>query len=335
MTCVRLARGCVVIAGLVALRAARAETPFAPMDVEYRGGEGCPDEAAFLERLHARTMGSWDAGGIDRPRQVLIAVEGSGAAAAGRLTIVGRSGETTTREVSGQSCEQVVDALAFVVALALDPTASADRPPAPPISPAPPEAPAAPAAPEAPAAPAAPSTPGARWRLSAAAHAGMTGAFPAGLQVSVPVFVELGREPATLRGWSPGVRLGFERGFGASVQVPVGVARFTWNVGRLDLCAGLSVTPTLSLGPCLGVDAGALEGAGSIAHPRNASSLWIALGGLARGRWQVRSPLFLEVEAGAVFPLVRDTFVFDPQTYLYKAPATGARVSGGVGAYFW
>jgi hypothetical protein len=82
MTCVRLARGCVVIAGLVALRAARAETPFAPIDVEYRGGEGCPDEAAFLERLHARTMGSWDAGGSDRPRQVLIAVEGSGAAAA-------------------------------------------------------------------------------------------------------------------------------------------------------------------------------------------------------------------------------------------------------------
>jgi hypothetical protein len=327
MTCVRLARGCIVIAGLVALRAARAETTFAPIDVEYRGGEGCPDEAAFLERLHQRTTGSWNGGGIDRPRQVLVAVEGSGAAAAGRLTIVGRSGETTTREVSGQSCEQIVDALAFVVALALDPTASADRPTAPPISPAQPEAPATPAA---------PSTRGARWRLSAAAHAGMTGAFPPGLQVSVPVFVELGREPPpTLRGWSPGVRLGFERGFGASVQVPVGVARFTWNVGRLDLCAGLSVTSTLSLGPCLGVDAGALEGAGSIAHPRNASSLWIALGGLARGRWQVRSPLFLEVEAGAVFPLVRDTFVFDPQTFLYKAPAMGARVSAGVGAYFW
>jgi hypothetical protein len=326
MTCVRLARGCAVIAGLVALRAARAETPVAPIDLEYRGGEGCPDEAAFLERLHARTMGSWDAG-IDRPRQVLIAVEGSGAAAAGKLTIVGRSGETTTREVSGQSCEQIVDALAFVVALALDPTASADRPPSPSISPTPPDAPAAPAA---------RSTPGARWRLSAAAHAGMTGAFPPGLQVSVPVFVELGREPpATLRRWSPGVRLGFERGFGASMQVPVGVARFTWNVGRLDLCAGLSVTPTLSLGPCLGVDAGALEGAGSIAHPRNASSLWIAPGGLARGRWEVRSPLFFEMDVGAVFPLVRETFVFDPQTFLYKAPATGARVSGGVGAYFW
>ncbi len=316
-----------MIAGLVALRAARAETPVVPIDVEYRGGEGCPDEAAFLERLHARTMGSWDASGIDRPRQVLIAVEGSGAAAAGRLTIVGPSGETTTREVSGQSCEQIVDALAFVVALALDPTASAERPTSPSVSPTPPDAPAAPAA---------PSTPGARWRLSAAAHAGMTGAFPAGLQISVPVFVEVAREPpATLRRWSPALRLGFERGFGASVQVPVGVARFTWNVGRLDLCAGLSVTPTLSLGPCLGVDAGALEGAGTIAHPRNASSFWIALGGLARGRWQVRSPLFLEMDVGAVFPLVRDTFVFDPQTFLYKAPATGARVSGGLGAYFW
>jgi hypothetical protein len=313
------------MAGLALLGTARAEAPSPPIHLEYRGGEGCPNEAAFAARLRERMMGSTGSG-IDGPR-VLVAVDGSGERAVGQLTIEGRSGETTTRQISGPSCEQIVDALAFVVALTLDPAASATAVQAPPVS--------GPLA-DATTAPASRAPPGATWRLSAAAHASLTGAFPPGLQVSVPVFVELDDEsPATLHRWTPAVRAGFERSFGASVQVPQGSARFVWTVGRLDLCAAFSLAPQLTVGPCLGADMGEIEGAGSIAHPQERSPLWFALGGLVRGRWQVRSPLFLEVDAGALFPVTRNTFVFDPDTLLYEVPAVSERVSGGVGAYFW
>jgi hypothetical protein len=326
MSCRGLARACVVIAGLALLSTARAEAVSLPIHVEYRSGEGCPNEAAFAARLHERMMGG--AGSeIDRPRRVLIAVDGSGEGAVGQLTIEGRSGETTTRQISGPSCEQIVDALAFVVALTLDPAASARAAPAPPSAGPPADAPTEQAT---------RAPPGATWRLSAAAHASMTGAFPPGLQVSVPVFVELGDEfPATLNRWTPALRAGFERSFGASMQVPQGSARFVWTVGRLDLCASLSVAPRLRVGPCLGADMGEIDGAGSIARPRQASPFWFALGGIVRGRWQVRSPVFLEVDAGAVVPVTRNAFVFDPDTLLYQVPAVSERVSGGVGAYFW
>jgi hypothetical protein len=334
MTSFGRSRGCIVMAVLAVVSTARAETSSAPIDLEYRNGEGCPNEAAFAARLHERTMGGGGGSrGSNGPRRVLIAVDGSGEAAVGQLTIIDRSGETTTRQISGQSCDQVVDALAFVVALALDPTASAEPPPAPQVS-RPPEAPAVePARPP----------PGAQWRLSAAAQASMTGALPPGLQLSIPVFVELGDEsPPALRRWTPSVRAGFERSFGASLQVPQGAARFIWTAGRLDLCAGFSVAPTLSVGPCVGADMGEIYGVGTIAHPRQASELWLAVGGLVRARWMVRSPLFVEVDAGGVVPLQRNTFVFDPPatvldppTVLYEVPPVGARMSGGVGAYFW
>ena len=314
-----------MIAGLALSGTARAEAS-APIDLEYIGGEGCPNEAAFAARLRERMMGSTRSG-IDGPRRVLIAVRGSGEAAVGQLTLEGRSGETTTRQISGPSCDQIVDALAFVVALTLDPSASGTAPHASPTSGPPADEPAAPPS---------RAPPGATWRLSAAAHASLTGAFPPGLQLSVPVFVELGDEsPATLHRWTPAVRAGFERSFGASVQVPEGSARFLWTAGRLDLCAAWSLAPQFAIGPCLGADVGEIDGAGSIAHPRQQSPFWFALGGLVRARWQVRSPVFLEVDAGAVVPVTRNTFVFDPDTVLYEVPAVSERVSGGVGAYFW
>jgi hypothetical protein len=248
----------------------------------------------------------------------------------GQLTLVEPSGETSTREISGESCAQVVDALVLILQLAFDPDASMRSRAAPvPVSLAPAPLPA-------PVDAVASVGPGMRWRLSAAAHAGATGAVPSGIQFSLPLFVELGREqPVALRRWTPSVRLGFERGFGASAQVPAGGAEFTWTTGRVDGCAALSAAPAFAFGQCLGFDAGDLQGVGKIAHPRDASRMWLAVEGLARGRLKVGSPLFLEVEAGAVVPLLRYTFVFDPGTYIYAVPAIGAKGSAGIGLYFW
>ena len=326
------------MAVLAVVSTARAEAPSAPIDLEYRSGEGCPNEAAFAARLLERRTGSRGGSrgsdGSDGPRRVLIAVDGSGEAAVGQLTIMDRSGETTTRQISGQSCDQVVDALAFVVALALDPTASAEPPPAPQVSRPPAEAPGVePARPP----------PGAQWRVSAAAQASMTGALPPGLQLSIPVFVELGDEsPPTLRRWTPSVRAGFERSFGASMQVPQGAARFTRTAGRLDLCAGFSVAPTFTVGPCVGADMGgdrwrghhrpSPRGVQPVARARRpgARALAGAVAPVCRGGRRRGRPLAAK---HLCFRCPPD--VLAPPTVLYAVPAVGARMSGGVGAYFW
>lgn len=46
------------MAGLALLGTARAEAPSPPIHLEYRGGESCPNEAAFVARLRERMMGS-------------------------------------------------------------------------------------------------------------------------------------------------------------------------------------------------------------------------------------------------------------------------------------
>jgi hypothetical protein len=253
--------------------------------------------------------------------------------AVGHLAIVELSGETTTREVSGQTCAQVVDALALVAALAMDPGGLA----APLRSPLP-TAPDHERAPN-PSGRALARRAQRRWRLSVAAGAEVTGAVPPGLALGIPLFVELRDEPvgptvAASRA-RLSLRLGFERTFGASIPTQPGSAQFTWTVGRVDSCAAWQFGKWLTAGPCAGIEAGILEGKGSIAHPLDRSRPWVAVAAILRGRWLVLPPFFLELEAGAVLPLVRDTFVFEsPRTVVYEVPSVGPQAGAGLGALF-
>ena len=296
----------------------------AQVDLEYLASPDCPTEAAFVAKLRS--------GGGRPPREgrgggpeVHVILAASPEGILGRLAMAEPSGETTVREISGRTCEEVADALAFVVNLALDPGRDVTR--AEPVAPPPAaEAPAATAPP--------PASRGARLRVSGAVHAGVTGAVPAGLQVSLPLFVELAAEAPTAGRWTPSVRAGFERGFGGSVAISEGAAQFTWTIGRVDACASWPATQTIHVGPCLGVEVGEIEAVGTIAHPRSASPPWVAAGAVVRGRWAVDRSVFLELEGGAVFPLLRYTFDFDPQTLLYDVPPVGAKASAGLGVYF-
>jgi hypothetical protein len=321
--------GSCTFAGLL-LCAQPARAQATPIALEYRASPQCPTEAVFLGELRARTANFVRAEGSPSARRLRIAVDASQEAPVGRLDMAEPSGEKTTREVIGRTCRQVVAALALVTALALDPNAStaqrpdlAEPPPLPPASAT---------------LPVASFASDRRWRMTAAVHAGMTGAVPPGVTFAVPVFVELGMQPAAPRGWTPSARIGFERSLGASVAVAQGSAEFVWTVGRLDLCAALGLSRRVAVGPCVGVDVGALAGAGAgaIANRNQASRPWVALGALARVRWEFLPPLFLEIEAGAIFPMVRDVFVFQkPQISIYSVPFAGPRAEAGIGAYFW
>ena len=115
--------------------------------LRYAASGGCGGEAAFLAEVAARTAKArWVEPG-EGVRVFEIAVRsgppearGERASAIGDLTIRDPAGGTYQRQLRGRSCDEVVDALALVTALAIDPHASI----APTPTPAPPPAPSAP-----------------------------------------------------------------------------------------------------------------------------------------------------------------------------------------------
>lgn len=93
------------------------------MALRYEGPERCPRREAFVAQVEARTnRARWveAAPGVRRFGVELSADDG---VARGVLTLRDAAGTEARREIDGQSCEEVVAALALITALAIDPSA--------------------------------------------------------------------------------------------------------------------------------------------------------------------------------------------------------------------
>jgi hypothetical protein len=215
----------------------------------------------------------------------------------------------TRRVVEAVDCAELVDALALVTVLAVDPTriAVAD-PPDPPVAPAP-------AASRA-------------WSLGVGTGAASAlGVTPGALPV-LPAFLEAER-----RGVGR-VRLGVRWGRRTS-DAAVGSATFAWTRVQLDGCPDRAAIGrgAVAAGVCAGLQVGALRGEGAgVAEARAASRPWLAAVVAGRLRWRASSRWFAELEAAAVLPQVRDRFYFMPDTTIHRVPpaATELAVSLGV-----
>jgi hypothetical protein len=119
--------------------------------LDYTASSGCPDRAKFVERVHTFTSKADIASDDGLPhRKFGIRVVRSAGVVRGELTIDDR-GAKTTRDVSGNTCDEVVSALALATAIAVDPEALSGEPvsaptpppepPAPTPTPAPPKPP--------------------------------------------------------------------------------------------------------------------------------------------------------------------------------------------------
>ena len=82
--------------------------------------KGCPDEAAFLHALRKRTALFQVVGDTQPGRRFVATVTETGSSVSGRLEIQGPGTQVSERKVSGRNCEEVVTALAFMTALAID-----------------------------------------------------------------------------------------------------------------------------------------------------------------------------------------------------------------------
>ncbi len=253
----------------------------------------------------------------------------------GALTVHAERASSERREVTAKSCEEVLETLALIVAVAIDPNASLRRlpqraeepkaepePPPPPVFAPPPSAPrpSAPASPNA-SADSKPRSP-ATWRPQLLLGGEARGAFADSASFAGSFGLEVER-------WGWAVRLSALQSMESTVMDPFGrEARFRWTAGRLEGGPRWAMG-AFSLQGALGLDVGRVTARAELEQGR----WWVSALALGRARWEPLSPVGFEVVAGAFVPLTRDRYaLFDPDTVLYRERALGGLV--GLGLYF-
>lgn len=346
-----------LVAALLASEPARGDGT-EPIRIQVSAPEGCAGTDAFIAEVSARTARARLAGAGEVARSFTVTIVAAGKRARGTLVIEDPHGAGGHREVSGESCAEVASALALVTALAIDPKASTaakvvPRPPPPPPSPPPslpPPTPPPPRIPQRPppltalpwwgpvggplpAFPMAP--PGPRWRWSAVLRVGAASAIAPSVVPVLSGAIELARLDGLL---SPALRLAYVQADSGAQVVGLGPqrARFALLAGRLEVCPVRAVIHgPISAAPCALFEAGALAADGlSPFSPSTRTRPWAAPGLGARVQIDVLGDAMVEVDGGAVFPLVRDEFYFSPTLTAHVVPTVGGFVGGGVGMHF-
>lgn len=345
-----------------------------PIRIQFRAPAGCPDAAAFTDQVRARTAKTRPAAPGERARTFSVSITREPRVSKGQLTIEDKQGDTAVREVSGQTCAEVVAALALISALAIDPDASTSpkaltspAPPAPPPPP-PPRAVAPPitgtgffpASPSLPV-PSVPSRPptiddalwpplamplpiwivppeapvdSSRWRAAVGAHVLGMGAIAPNLVLGTTVFLDVSDTGAGVL--SPTARLSVLRASSEGIESEAGIASLYFTAARLEVCpVRLAIDPSFGVSPCALLDVGALRGSGSTgAASRAETRPWVAAGIGGRIQWALLELLLFEAEGGLFLPFVRDTFFFDPDLVIHEAPAVGGYLGAGAGIRF-
>jgi hypothetical protein len=307
-----------VLAGWTAPAAAQETVS---VRVEYRAPLACPERSFFLERVSARSA-RFQASD-DAPRAFLVELSPADGGFAGRLTTVEPSSARATRELSGDTCEQVVSALALVAALTLESSAPSTAAPPPTLPLSQPQDPQ----------PASPEPLPRTWHLEAGLGANVTGAVAPALLFGLGPFVEGSLDVGSL---APSLRIAFQGAPATTYAVEGGgAATFQWWLTTAEACARWTIG-AFGLSPCARVGVGVLHADGAhIAKARGEARPWLDVGGLFRLRWSPASFLFLEATGGLVLPITRDRFHFDtPDTTIHRAAPAGGLIGGAVGVRF-
>jgi hypothetical protein len=316
---------------------ASAQLAAEPVRFDYRAPPGCPDGDSFRARVDARTKRARVAEPGELARNFVVEVRADGAGAMATLSFSDSRGAPVVRAVRGETCDEVVSAIALVTALAIEAgTTEAGSPRS--AAPQQPKA-ATPARADPPAEMGGKRTPRAPepdvLAVLVGAETGVTTWLGPSPSLGIGVFGELGRYAGASG------RLTLLRATShALVALPDDAstfrgADFTALVARIEGCP---LAAALGSGfravPCLGLGLGALEGAGdraTIDNPERRSIPWADLVPALRVDWTLADSLvfFLEGELG--IPLRRHDFVLhNPDQTVFTVPTLGAGVSFGM-----
>lgn len=311
--------------GVLLSASSGAEPASTATSIWYRSSDGCPDGAAFLERLDqlGRSARMADAGDtID----FVVTLGSKDGGSFGRLERQTERGTVAIREVEAPACVEVADALALSLDLALDP-GQADR--APPTAPPPPTAPVASEAaasqrtkgvPEAPPprrsepaqatsssqlAPSAPSAANDEASREAAstpvAQVGAQGMLVTGIGdaplLGAGIFGELplGAVSSRLSLW----------GATRASTIDDSTLRLSLFAARLEGCVWPLGTSRLYFHPCVGADLGVVSARYAGPNGGNDMAAWVSPTLLGRGVWSVAERLSLVAQFGVYLPLFR------------------------------
>jgi hypothetical protein len=150
-------------------------------------------------------------------------------------------------------------------------------------------------------------------------------------EASIFADLTLGERPIL----APSFRLAVHRTLDTSIGANGGNATIDWTYGRADICPlRYAFNGELDVRPCVLGDVGALAASGVAAHTQSVIRPWAAVGGLARFSWTIARVLRVELDGGLELPIIRETYFFQPTSYVYQAPLLAGMASLGVGVLF-
>lgn len=328
----------------VALAAPRS----ADVELVWSALPGCPREAAVraeIERLVGHALGA----GADAPLHAAAWVTHDQRGWRARIAITGDGDGPREREIEGETCAQVADAAAVIVALAIDPAVGSSltaRPPAP-SSPPPPPLPRPPlllpppaaappglAVPQPALPPVSRSSPGRSTSRSfglgikAAGGVDLLSFSTPAIGFGVGGFLSLSRNRIELfaTGWLPEVASMPRRPYvGAEVSLLVGGARY---------CRTL-VEGTIGLAGCGGIELGAMTATSfGVTARGSGSSFWLAPGLGIVGLLNPSRRYTLSFELAGLTPSVRRSFWITGLGEVYRPPELTVRAVVGAEVTF-
>lgn len=316
---------------VVAAASASADDAGEPIRLDYTAASDCPALQAFEASVRSRTARArFVEDGQSRTFQVSIH---GGSHPAGQLVVHREDAIDGARSVTGSSCAQVADALALVVALAIDSSALAGPAPPVPAAPSPPPPAAAPTAIES----ESPSTPAHSEErphtLFIGADADVTGGVAPSALVSVePVLGWRSRSRGLL---APSLRVSFLHTSSSAVETSGGSATFNWTAGRVDGCV-LSWPPSSAhLLACARLEGGVLAGSTSgVPGAHSEERGWFAAGPVVRAEWELLGPLFVGADVAPMVRLTPYRFQLQPDATIYQVPTFGLEADAGLGVHF-
>jgi hypothetical protein len=346
----RAMAGRMALACLLSGPAARASTTdTVSVHLSYTVPSACSTEGAFLEMVAGDGTAIESAPDSEPAPSLAITVETSDAVV-GHLRLRAVDGTEFERTITGPHCEEVVQSLAVIVALSIQPAAgpavmtqrtldAADRAPdagrKPPTddtaNPAPLSVWRVPEAPDA--NNGRPDPWRTRWRPGASFELGTSAGPSPSLGFTMAFYGEVMHETPDIL--APSLRVGVEKSWGNTDNLHV--TTLDKLVVRLDGCPWRFMVEhkwsndTFTAQVCARADMGWVDAASGFDTP-NVRRAWLATGGLLRLRWLFPSS-FLEAEGGVDLPLTRYRFSSNGGVDFEVPPATGT-VGFGYGFLF-
>ncbi|AKV03919.1 Type II/IV secretion system ATP hydrolase TadA/VirB11/CpaF, TadA subfamily [Labilithrix luteola] len=356
----RLATATIFFSLLLPIRRAKADDAHEPIAIVYTAPAFCATQQTLLAHVLARTSNARSATAGEAAREFRVHIEQRDGTLNGTLLVPGESNGTPMqhREVTSSNCADLVEALGFFIALAIDARASAPAPrPAPSLAPPPPPPPPAPLPPTpaslAPGAEPRPTPPPTRvmeaaqavvtraraQRSSLVLGVGAGGVLATGIAPHAAIGSRLSAHAALEASdaslFAPALSISAVTTTTVTDKTVLGGLALRWSALEGVFCPIAIVSRFAVLRPCALFEWGVLRGDGAgIPNAQRNDAPWLAVGTLGRAELPLGYGLHLDVEAGVAAPLVRQRFDFTSGATAFSTPALGARAALALAARF-